>query len=106
MVKRRQENLLSIGAKDMSNLGIYDKMAARAEAACTACHKLLADSETYGSINMPMCWDCHSSAMFDGDAEPQEINADMFAADAEPQPVRVFVNDDQRQESAGQLRLL
>lgn len=49
---------------------------------CTCCKKLIADSETYGDIDCPMCWDCHSSAMFDGDP-PQMIDAAIFAADAE-----------------------
>lgn len=72
---------------------------------CTACQKPITDLETYGSIDCPMCWSCHSSAMFDGDP-PDTINADIYAADAEPQPVRVFVTDRQQQEAAGQLRLL
>ena len=49
---------------------------------CTCCKKLIADSETYGGIDCPMCWECHSSAMFDGDP-PQMIDAAIFAADAE-----------------------
>lgn len=73
---------------------------------CTACHKPLTGGiDTFGSHDMPMCWECHSSAMFDGDP-PQMIDAAIFAADAEPQPVRVFVTDRQQQEAAGQLRLL
>ena len=49
---------------------------------CTCCKKLIADSETYGGIDCPMCWECHSSAMFDGDP-PKMIDAAIFAADAE-----------------------
>ena len=69
---------------------------------CTCCKKLIADSETYGGIDCPMCWERHSSAMFDGDP-PQMIDAAIFAADAEPQPVRVFVTDRQQQEAANKL---
>jgi hypothetical protein len=50
-------------------------------AICTACSRQLTDIETYGSIDMPMCWDCHSSAMFDGDP-PDTINADIYAAES------------------------
>ena len=50
---------------------------------CTACQKPLSGGiDTFGSNDMPMCWECHSSAMFDGDP-PQMIDAAIFAADAE-----------------------
>jgi hypothetical protein len=72
---------------------------------CTACHKPLTDPETFGTIDCPMCWTCHSSCMFDGDP-PQTINADIFAADTEPQPVNYMLSDAAQQEAAGQGRLL
>ena len=47
---------------------------------CPDCQKPITDLETYGDIDCPMCWECHSSCM--------------------------FVTDRQQQEAAGQLRLL
>lgn len=80
---------------------------------CTACHKPLTDPETFGAIDCPMCWTCHSSAMFDGDP-PTQIDAEIYGLEAEitalewqgkPCLPKTILSDAAQQEAAGQMRL-
>lgn len=59
---------------------------------CTSCQTpLRGEVDTFGSIDAPMCWNCHSALIFDTPSEPLEITASIFAADADD-PTPVWVN--------------
>lgn len=81
---------------------------------CSVCHTPLSGGiNTFGSNVLPMCWGCHSSAMFDGNP-PTEIDAQIYGLEAEiitlewpkKTPVTAILSEAAQQEASGQLRLL
>lgn len=40
-------------------------MIPRIPVICTACKNPITDLETFGALDTPMCWSCHSTLLFD-----------------------------------------